>query len=123
MNPSLQNAQGRIKEAAGALIGNQDLKASGIADQSAAKASKALRRVANNAKGVVGAAANAATNAIDDAAKKLQSWSSRSRPGSGLPTAAESPKLGRPRGGGGRSGAGPCRPTVEPQGPLLVCLN
>jgi uncharacterized protein YjbJ (UPF0337 family) len=72
MNPSLQNAQGRIKEAAGVLTGNQDLKASGIADQSAAKASKALRSVAKNAKGVVSAAANAATNAIDDAAKKLQ---------------------------------------------------
>lgn len=72
MNPWMRDARGRIKEAMGALTGNQHLKSAGLADQSAAKAARAVNLVAQNAKGTVNDAAGAVTGAIDKAAKKLK---------------------------------------------------
>ena len=73
MDPRLQDARGRIKEAAGALTGNKDLKASGSADQAAAKAAKAVKSAAKSAKGAVDKGAGAVKSAIDTAAQKLKS--------------------------------------------------
>lgn len=72
MDPRLQDARGRIKEAVGALTGNKDLKSSGSADQATAKATRAIREAAKNAKGAVDKGAGAVKNAIDQAAGKLK---------------------------------------------------
>jgi uncharacterized protein YjbJ (UPF0337 family) len=71
MDPRLQDARGRIKEAVGALLGNKDLKASGSADQAAAKATRVVRDAAKGAKGAVDKGAGAMKNAIDTATGKL----------------------------------------------------
>lgn len=72
MDPRMQDARGRIKEAVGALTGNQDLKSAGLVDQTAAKAARSINLVAQSAKGTVNEAAGALTGAIDKAAKKLK---------------------------------------------------
>ncbi len=72
MDPRTQTARGRIKEAMGALTGNQDLKASGLADQAAARAAHSINVVAKTAKGTVNDAAGVLTGAIDKAAKGLK---------------------------------------------------
>ena len=71
MDPRIEEATGRVKEAAGSLTGNDDLKAEGAADQASAKAHKALDDVADTAKGVVEGAADAAKGAIDGVTEKL----------------------------------------------------
>lgn len=71
MDPRLQDAKGRIKEATGALTGNKDLKASGAADQTAAKATRALQDAAKSAKGAVNKGADSLKGAIDNAADKF----------------------------------------------------
>jgi uncharacterized protein YjbJ (UPF0337 family) len=65
MDPKIEEAKGRAKEAAGALTGNEDLKAEGAADQAAAKAQQAADKLAESAKGVVSDVAGAAEGAID----------------------------------------------------------
>jgi len=72
MDPRLQDARGRIKEAAGTLIGNKDLKASGANDQTAAKAAKAVQHAAKGAKGAVNKGADSLKGAIDNAAKRIK---------------------------------------------------
>lgn len=72
MDPRLQDAWGRIKEAAGALTGNKDLKASGSADQASARATRAVRHAAKGAKGAVDKGAASVKSAIDNAADKLK---------------------------------------------------
>ena len=72
MDPRLQNARGRIKEAAGALTGNQRLKSDGAADQVAAKAAQRVQELAKGAKGIVNNSAETVKGAIDNAADKLK---------------------------------------------------
>jgi uncharacterized protein YjbJ (UPF0337 family) len=71
MDPKIEDATGRVKEAAGALIGNDDLKAEGQADQAQAKAKQALDDAAQKAKDAVRSAAGAAEGAIDSVKDKL----------------------------------------------------
>lgn len=70
MDPRLQDARGRIKEAVGALTGNRNLKSAGASDQAAAKAARAVERAANSAKGAVSKGADSLKDAIDSATKK-----------------------------------------------------
>ncbi len=72
MDPRLQDAKGRVKEAAGALTGNKDLKSSGAADQAAAKTTKAIQNATKGAKDAVNTAADAVKGAIDTTADKLK---------------------------------------------------
>jgi uncharacterized protein YjbJ (UPF0337 family) len=65
MDPTIDEAKGRAKEAAGTLTGNDDLKAEGAAEQQAAKAQQAINKAADSAKGAVSGAADAAESAID----------------------------------------------------------
>lgn len=65
MDPKLEEAAGRVKEAAGTLTGNDDLKAEGAADQASAQAQQAINDVADKAKGLVQGAADAAEGVID----------------------------------------------------------
>ena len=46
--------KGRLKEAAGALIGDEDLKKKGQLDQSAAKVKETVEKVIDKAKDLVG---------------------------------------------------------------------
>jgi uncharacterized protein YjbJ (UPF0337 family) len=71
MDPKIEDATGRVKEAAGALTGNEDLKAEGAADQASAKAQKALDDAADAAKSAVDSVAGAAEGAIDSLKDKL----------------------------------------------------
>jgi uncharacterized protein YjbJ (UPF0337 family) len=71
MDPKIDEATGRVKEAAGALTGNEDLKAEGQADQAKAQAQQALDDVADKAKGVVKDVADAAEGVIDSVKDKL----------------------------------------------------
>jgi uncharacterized protein YjbJ (UPF0337 family) len=71
MDPKVEDAAGRVKEAAGALTGNEDLKAEGAADQASAHAKEALNDVADKAKGLVEGVADAAKGAIDGVTDKL----------------------------------------------------
>jgi len=71
MDPKIEEAAGRVKEAAGALTGNDDLKAEGAADQASAKAQQALDDAADKAKDLVEGAADAAEGAIDAVKDKL----------------------------------------------------
>ena len=71
MDPKIEDATGRVKEAAGALTGNDDLKAEGQADQAKAQAQQALDDAADKAKGVVKDVANAAEGVIDSVKDKL----------------------------------------------------
>lgn len=71
MDPKIEDAAGRVKEAAGTLTGNDDLKAEGAADQASAHAQQALNDVADKAKGLVEGAADAAKGAIDGITDKL----------------------------------------------------
>lgn len=71
MDPKIEDAKGRAKEAAGALTGNDDLKAEGQADQAAAKVQKSLDDAADKAKDAVKGAAEAAEGAIDAIKDKL----------------------------------------------------
>jgi uncharacterized protein YjbJ (UPF0337 family) len=65
MDPRIEEATGRVKEAAGALTANDDLKAEGAADQASAKAQQALDDAADKAKEAVAGMAGAAEGAID----------------------------------------------------------
>lgn len=71
MDPKIEEATGRVKEAAGALTGDEDLKAEGQADQASAKAKQALDDVADKAKDAVKGAADAAEGVIDSVKEKL----------------------------------------------------
>jgi uncharacterized protein YjbJ (UPF0337 family) len=71
MDPKLEDAAGRVKEAAGALTGNDDLKAEGAADQASAQAHQAIDDAADQAKGLVKSATDAAEGAIDAIREKL----------------------------------------------------
>lgn len=71
MDPRIDEAAGRVKEAAGALTGDEDLKAEGQAEQAAAKAQQALDDVADKAKDVVKDVAGAAEGVIDSVKDKL----------------------------------------------------
>jgi uncharacterized protein YjbJ (UPF0337 family) len=68
MDPKIEEATGRVKEAAGALTGNDDLKAEGAAEQASAKAQQTLD---DAAKGAVQNVAGAAEGAIDSIKDKL----------------------------------------------------
>jgi uncharacterized protein YjbJ (UPF0337 family) len=72
MDPKLESAKGKAKEATGALTGNEELKAEGQAEQTAAKAHKAVEEAADRAKDSVGKAAQAAEGVIDSVSKKLK---------------------------------------------------
>jgi uncharacterized protein YjbJ (UPF0337 family) len=71
MDPKIEEATGRVKEAAGALTGNDDLKAEGAAEQASAKAQQTLDDAADAAKGAVQNVAGAAEGAIDSIKDKL----------------------------------------------------
>ena len=71
MDPKLEDAAGRVKEAAGSLTGNEDLKAEGAAEQASAHAKEALNDAADKAKGLVEGVADAAKGAIDGVTDKL----------------------------------------------------
>jgi uncharacterized protein YjbJ (UPF0337 family) len=71
MDPKIEEAKGRVKEAAGTLTGNDDLKAEGAADQASAKAQQNLDDAADAAKGAVKNVADAAESAIDAVKDKL----------------------------------------------------
>lgn len=71
MDPKIEDAAGRVKEAAGALTGNDELKAEGAADQASAHAKEALNDAADKAKGLVEGAAGAVDGAIDAIKDKL----------------------------------------------------
>ena len=71
MDPKIEEATGRVKEAAGALTGDEDLKAEGQADQAKAQAQQALNNAADKAKGVVKDVADAAEGVIDSVKDKL----------------------------------------------------
>lgn len=60
-DPRIEDATGRAKEAVGALTGNDDLKASGEADQAAAKVHKTVDEVADAAKGAIDSIKDALT--------------------------------------------------------------
>ena len=57
--------KGRVKEAVGSLIGNEDLKAEGRADQRTAETKRTVGNVSEKAKSVVDDAAEKATVAVD----------------------------------------------------------
>lgn len=71
MDPKIEDAKGRVKEATGALTGNDDLKAEGQADQASAKAKQTLDDVADKAKDAVKDVAGAAEGVIDSVKDKL----------------------------------------------------
>ena len=71
MDPKIDEAVGRAKEAAGTLTGNDDLKAEGAADQASAQAQQALDDAAETAKGVVSDLSDNASGAIDAVKDKL----------------------------------------------------
>ena len=71
MDPKLEDAAGRVKEAAGTITGNDDLKAEGAADQASAQAHEVINAAADKAKSVVEGVTNAAEGAIDAARDKL----------------------------------------------------
>jgi uncharacterized protein YjbJ (UPF0337 family) len=71
MDPKIEDAKGRVKEATGALTGNDDLKAEGQADQASAKAQQTLDDVADKAKDAVKDVAGAAEGVIDSVKDKL----------------------------------------------------
>jgi uncharacterized protein YjbJ (UPF0337 family) len=71
MDPKIEDATGRVKEAAGALTGNDELKAEGQADQASAKAKQTLDDVADKAKDAVKDVAGAAEGVIDSVKDKL----------------------------------------------------
>lgn len=71
MDPRIEDATGRVKEAAGALTGDDDLKAEGQADQASAKAKQALDDVAETAKDAVKDVAGAAEGVIDSVKETL----------------------------------------------------
>jgi uncharacterized protein YjbJ (UPF0337 family) len=71
VDPKLEEATGRVKEAAGALTGDDDLKAEGQADQAEAKAREAVDDAADKAKDAVAGAAKAAEGVIDSVKDKL----------------------------------------------------
>jgi uncharacterized protein YjbJ (UPF0337 family) len=65
MDPKIEEAKGRVKEAAGDLTGNDDLKAEGAAEQQTAKAQQAIDKAEDSAKEAVSGVAEAADSAID----------------------------------------------------------
>lgn len=71
MDPKLEEAAGRVKEAAGSLTGNDDLKAQGAQEQASAQAQQAVDAAAEKAKGIVQGVADAAEGAIDAVTDKL----------------------------------------------------
>ena len=71
MDPKIEEATGRVKEAAGALTGNDDLRAEGAADQASAQAQQALNDAADKAKDAVKSVSDAAEGAIDSLKDKL----------------------------------------------------
>jgi uncharacterized protein YjbJ (UPF0337 family) len=71
MDPKIEDAKGRVKEATGVLTGNDDLKVEGQADQASAKAKQTLDDVADKAKDAVKDVAGAAEGVIDSVKDKL----------------------------------------------------
>ena len=71
MDPRLEDAKGRAKEATGALTGNDELKAEGQADQASAKVHKAADKAAGAAKDAVSKASGAVEGVIDKARDSL----------------------------------------------------
>jgi len=71
MDPKIEDATGRVKEAAGALTGNDDLKAEGAAEQASAQAQQAVTDAADAAKSAVQDVAGAAESVIDSVKDKL----------------------------------------------------
>ncbi|MEI6363203.1 MAG: CsbD family protein [Actinomycetes bacterium] len=71
MDPKIEDATGRVKEAAGALTGNDDLKAEGAAEQASAQAQQAVNDAADAAKSAVQDVAGAAESVIDSVKDKL----------------------------------------------------
>lgn len=72
MDPKLQDAKGRAKEAAGALTGNEQLKAEGQADQAGAKVQQAADKAAAAAKDAIAGVADAAQGVVDSAREHLK---------------------------------------------------
>lgn len=54
-DPRIEDATGRVKEAVGALTGNDELKAQGEADRASAEVHKAVDDVADAAHGAIDA--------------------------------------------------------------------
>jgi uncharacterized protein YjbJ (UPF0337 family) len=71
MDPRIDEAKGRVKEAAGALTGNEELKAEGAREEADAQARQAVDAAAQKAKGVVADAAATVEDAIDSAKDHL----------------------------------------------------
>jgi uncharacterized protein YjbJ (UPF0337 family) len=71
MDPKVDDAKGRVKEAAGTLTGNEDLKAEGAAEQASAQAQQGIDDAADAAKGVVSDLSKKAEDAIDAVKDKL----------------------------------------------------
>lgn len=71
MDPKIEEATGRVKEAAGALTGDEDLKAKGQAEQASAKAKQKVDDVADKAKDAVKDVAGKAEDVIDSVKDKL----------------------------------------------------
>ena len=71
MDPRLEDAKGRAKEATGALTGNDELKAEGQADQASSKVHKAADKAAGAAKDAVSKASGAVEGVIDKARDAL----------------------------------------------------
>ena len=61
MDPKIEDATGRVKEAVGDLTGNDDLKAEGQADQASAKVKETIDDAARAASDLVDKAKNALT--------------------------------------------------------------
>lgn len=71
MDPKIEDATGRVKEAAGTLTGNDELKAEGAADQASAKVHETVNDVTDKAKDAVQGVADAAEGIIDSVKDKL----------------------------------------------------
>jgi uncharacterized protein YjbJ (UPF0337 family) len=71
MDPKVDAAKGRAKEAAGALTGDEELKATGKAEQSSAERRQTIDDAADRAKSAVSDAAEKAQGAIDSAKDKM----------------------------------------------------
>jgi uncharacterized protein YjbJ (UPF0337 family) len=72
MDPKLQDAKGRAKEAAGAITGNEQLKAEGQADQAGAKVQQTVDKAATAAKDAISGMSEAAQGVVDSAREHLK---------------------------------------------------
>ena len=72
MDPKLEDAKGRAKEAAGAVTGNDQLKAEGQADQASAKVQQTVDDAAGAAKDAISGTADAAASVVDSVREHLK---------------------------------------------------